>query len=187
MKWIWESRKMGKNRWNKVWLEWRVQRLQQASWWSLGNAASKLWPCPALESRKWMKKRKGGGAKRGIRWEEPSLMTWVLLWRARSSDISSRAAQETNLPRAGHKWTGEDLGGGRGSLKLWAITRLHQEKIQMQLDTKEIETGPEERDGGWGELLKRERIIKKERGGGKFNFFSPLTMINAFQRGEVWR
>lgn len=38
-------------------------------------------------------------------------MTWVLLWRARSSDISSRAAQETNLPGARHKWTGGDLGG----------------------------------------------------------------------------
>lgn len=42
-------------------------------------------------------------------------MTWVLLWSARSSDISFRAAQETNLPRAGHKWTGGDFGeGGAG-------------------------------------------------------------------------
>lgn len=49
-------------------------------------------------------------------------MTWVLLRGARSSDISSRAAQETSLPRVGHKWTGK----GRGLLKLQAITRLHQ-------------------------------------------------------------
>lgn len=41
-------------------------------------------------------------------------MTWVLRWSARSSDISSRAAQETNLPEAGHKWTGGDLGNGGG-------------------------------------------------------------------------
>lgn len=57
-------------------------------------------------------------------------MTWVSLWSARSSDISSRAAQETNLPRAGHKWTGGDLGGGVGLLKLQAITRLHQKKFK---------------------------------------------------------
>lgn len=40
-------------------------------------------------------------------------MTGVLLWGARSSDISSRAAQETNLPKAAHKWTGGDLGGAK--------------------------------------------------------------------------
>jgi len=66
-------------------------------------------------------------------------VTWVLRWSARSSDISSRAAQETNLPEAGHKWTGGDLGNGGGVgvgggdgvreiLKLRAITRLRQKK-----------------------------------------------------------
>ena len=41
-------------------------------------------------------------------------MTWVLLQSARSFDISSRAAQETNLTRARHKWTGSGLGKGGG-------------------------------------------------------------------------
>lgn len=75
-------------------------------------------------------------------------MTWVLLWSARSSDISFRAAQETNLPRAGHKWTGGDFGeGGRGLLKTPGYHKITPEKIQMQLDTEEIETGNKERDG----------------------------------------
>ena len=73
------------------------------------------------------------GGKEGIRWEEPSLMTWVLLWRARSSDISSRAAQETNLPGARHKWTGGDLGGRvvEGFAEAWGYHEITPEKIQM--------------------------------------------------------
>lgn len=39
----------------KSWSAQRAQRLQSALWSSLGNAASKLRPCPALESRKWMR------------------------------------------------------------------------------------------------------------------------------------
>lgn len=79
-------------------------------------------------------------------------MTWVLLWSARSSDISSRAAQETNLPRAGHKWTDGDLGGGvKGFAEATGYHKITPENIQMQLDKEEIETGAKDRDGegGW--------------------------------------
>ena len=54
-------------------------------------------------------------------------MTWVLLRGARSSDISSRAAQETNLPRAGHKWTGGDLGRGGGGGGVCRSSRLSRD------------------------------------------------------------
>lgn len=78
-------------------------------------------------------------------------MTWVLLWSARSSDISSRAAKETNLPRARHKWTGGGLGEVEGFAEAPGYQKITPEKIQMQLDTEEIEMGIGERDGkeGW--------------------------------------
>lgn len=51
---------------------------------------------------------------------------WVILWNARSSDISFRATQE-NQPDQGHAqmdcWCAS--GGQRSLLKHQAITRLH--------------------------------------------------------------
>lgn len=106
MKWIWESRKMRKNRWSKVWLEREKSTAPPACLVvKSGECIFKALTLPCT----WKQEVDERGAKERIRWEEPSLMTWVLLWGARSSDISSRAAQETNLPRAGHKWTGGDL------------------------------------------------------------------------------
>lgn len=80
-------------------------------------------------------------------------MTWVLLWSARSSDISSRAAQETNLPRARHKWTDRSFGGWVGGVERFAEApgyhEITPEKIQMQLDTEETGIGERNGEGGW--------------------------------------
>lgn len=56
-------------------------------------------------------------------------MTWGSLWTARSSDTSSRAAQETNLPRAKNKWSSVGLGcaGAAGDHQI--TPEIHSEKI----------------------------------------------------------
>lgn len=72
-----------------------------------------------------------GGAMGGIWLEEPSLMTWVLLWSARSSDISSRAAQETNLSR--HKCTGWCLGRVEGVCQSTSYHKFRPKKMKINL------------------------------------------------------
>lgn len=101
----------------------RAQRLQPASWWSLGKASSKLWPCPALESRKWMRGGHGRDTVRGALSDDLGLLR-----SARSSDISSRAAEETNLPRARHKWTGGGLGEVEGFAETPGYRKITPEK-----------------------------------------------------------
>lgn len=75
------------------------------------------------------------------------------------------------------------FGGGGGAVVAEA-PGYHKitpgKKIQTQLETEEIETGPGGREGRGNS--------RKERGGTKFSFsifFPPLTMINAFKTGEA--
>lgn len=71
-------------------------------------------------------------------------------WRARSSDISSRADQETNLPGARHKWTG-GVGWRGGALRLQAIRGLHQTNSNAIRHRRDAETdmGWSKREGRW--------------------------------------
>lgn len=68
------------------------------------------------------------------------------VWRARSSDISSRATHEIKL--AGQGTNGLEEGGeeesrerGGGVWRAAAVSRDPGRQIQMQLDTGEMESG----------------------------------------------
>lgn len=135
-----------KNGWSKVWLARRAQRLQPALWWSLGNASSKLRPCPALESRKWMR---GGRRRDTVKGALPDDLGF-----AAGSQVIGYFLQGSwgNQPAQGGTKNG--FRKGRGLLKLKAIiiyTRINSTVITQRQYRLAVKTGWRKR---LGELLK---------------------------------
>lgn len=151
MKWIWESRKMRKNR------------------WSLGREESTAPPaCLVVKSGEctlkaltlpctWKQEVDERGGQ-GDGYGERSPPWWPGFCCGVPGHLIFPPGQprKPTCPGPGHKWTGGDLGEGgggwwRGFAEAPGYHEITPEKIQMQLDTEEIETGTEEKDGegGW--------------------------------------
>lgn len=170
MKWIWESRKMWKNRWSKVWLESRAQRLQPASWWGLGNASSKLWPCLALESRKWMRGGQGRDTVRGALSDDLGFaVEHHVIWYFLQCSWGNQPAQgqaQNGLEGAWGRW--RPCWSSRLSKD---YTRKNSNAIRHRRDRDEHWRK------GWrrrlGEVQRREDHQKGERRNKVLSFFSP--------------
>lgn len=186
---------MWKNRWRESLS--RAQRLQPALWWSLGNASSKLWPCPALESRKWVRREGlwGGGQRRDT---VKGALPYDLGFYCRVPGhliFPPGQPRKPTLPGPGTNGLVMCLGRAEGFAEAPGNheitvphTHPHTQKnpnaIRHRWRWAEEKRMKEE---GWGVTENGEDNQKGEKRKKVWSFFPPHDNKNGFKTVEVWR